>query len=576
MDHEERDWRQALAKDLDNDDHYHGRAHIQALLEKRVRGDQHAELIGVSRAFFMVFTHPELMHCLSVDTYVGSLYNFISGANGNRAVPFLKHVCEAIASARIDGLRTLSLNILDSTLVGLSNMLSELLRRETRFRYNEDLPGLVSSLEAIVEIMIEEESRPTSEEVKSRAGYFRAAIARAGTMLSTRADAEQADGHTSELRSAYPRDSIVPSERHDNDKKDIPQISIFPTRGELLSDAPKFLPSTDPDQPHFLHGKIERYIDTNFRLLRHDVFGQLQEDFGSFLAYLVADPDRLTKPLTSLGETRVHSYLNAFVMYLALDRYGELQADMAFLQPTSVLKRKTAERRRWWEESKRLSEGVLLALVWIEDGTVQYLFVTVSKRRTDTGDQSSLASHESRATVTIRLTTQDQQAVRALLRLSCDKIRGILLEFPNVLPGTFVPVLKSLQDMQRHSRLPFSDWILPGRMDDLLGAKLDVPPPAYARSPKFNFPMTDILKQGAESLSVFSSSSQDDILLISDLEERTGLDQGQCVALVAALTHEFAFIQGPPGTGKSFLGVKLMQVLLHVKKEAGLGPIIVV
>ncbi len=144
MDHEERDWRQALAKDLDNDDHFYGRAHIRALLEERVQGDQHAKLIGVSRAFFMVFTHLELIHCLLVDTYVGSLYNFILGANGNQAVPFFQHVCEAIASAWVDGLRPLSLNILDSTLAGLSNMLSELLRRETRLRYNEN--SLASSV----------------------------------------------------------------------------------------------------------------------------------------------------------------------------------------------------------------------------------------------------------------------------------------------------------------------------------------------------------------------------------------------------------------------------------------------
>ncbi len=69
--------------------------------------------------------------------------------------------------------------------------------------------------------MIEEESLLTSQEVKSRVGYFRAAIARGGQMLSTGADAERNDGPTSEPRSAYPHDSIVPSERHDNDKKDI-------------------------------------------------------------------------------------------------------------------------------------------------------------------------------------------------------------------------------------------------------------------------------------------------------------------------------------------------------------------
>jgi Rad3-related DNA helicase len=37
-----------------------------------------------------------------------------------------------------------------------------------------------------------------------------------------------------------------------------------------------------------------------------------------------------------------------------------------------------------------------------------------------------------------------------------------------------------------------------------------------------------------------------------------------------------AFIQGPPGTGKSYLGVHLMRVLLEVKKQAKLGPVLVV
>jgi hypothetical protein len=63
--------------------------------------------------------------------------------------------------------------------------------------------------------------------------------------------------------------------------------------------------------------------------------------------------------------------------------------------------------------------------------------------------------------------------------------------------------------------------------------------------------------------------------LIDAMEARTGLDRGQCQAMVAALTREFALIQGPPGTGKSYLGVKLLQVLLDCKTEANLGPIII-
>lgn len=60
------------------------------------------------------------------------------------------------------------------------------------------------------------------------------------------------------------------------------------------------------------------------------------------------------------------------------------------------------------------------------------------------------------------------------------------------------------------------------------------------------------------------------------MESQTTLDRGQCLALVAALTREFAFIQGPPGTGKSYVGVQLVKVLLGSKEKAKLGPIVVV
>jgi len=77
-------------------------------------------------------------------------------------------------------------------------------------------------------------------------------------------------------------------------------------------------------------------------------------------------------------------------------------------------------------------------------------------------------------------------------------------------------------------------------------------------------------------MSLYPTSSGLDSLLATELEAKTELDHGQCVALVAALTREFAFIQGPPGTGKSYLGLKLMKVLLDVKRRANLGPIVVV
>ena len=79
-----------------------------------------------------------------------------------------------------------------------------------------------------------------------------------------------------------------------------------------------------------------------------------------------------------------------------------------------------------------------------------------------------------------------------------------------------------------------------------------------------------------DSISVETTSSCDDKALLDSLEARTSLDRGQCRALIAALTREFAFIQGPPGTGKSYLGLQLMKVLLDLKKRNDLGPVLVV
>ncbi|KAG0728367.1 NFX1-type zinc finger-containing protein 1 [Chionoecetes opilio] len=42
-----------------------------------------------------------------------------------------------------------------------------------------------------------------------------------------------------------------------------------------------------------------------------------------------------------------------------------------------------------------------------------------------------------------------------------------------------------------------------------------------------------------------------------------GLDSSQHRALHSALTRELAIIQGPPGTGKTYLGLKIVQTLLH-------------
>ena len=60
-----------------------------------------------------------------------------------------------------------------------------------------------------------------------------------------------------------------------------------------------------------------------------------------------------------------------------------------------------------------------------------------------------------------------------------------------------------------------------------------------------------------------------------------GLDASQTAAFYAALTQQLTVIQGPPGTGKTFIGLRIVQTLLHNSRYwssifIGKSPILVV
>ena len=60
-----------------------------------------------------------------------------------------------------------------------------------------------------------------------------------------------------------------------------------------------------------------------------------------------------------------------------------------------------------------------------------------------------------------------------------------------------------------------------------------------------------------------------------------GLDASQAAAFYAALTQQLTVIQGPPGTGKTFIGLRIVQTLLHNSRYwssifIGKSPILVV
>ncbi|CAG5157044.1 uncharacterized protein ALTATR162_LOCUS4837 [Alternaria atra] len=574
----DRDWRQQLPQDLNDDsDDEGGRRHILAILSTKIENPGYDTFLSNARNFLLTLTHPSLLRCLAVDTHVGSIYNLFGGVGGRTAVLYLQRVCKALSAARAATFSLASTKDHETTLLAMAMALFELLRRERRARFNDDVIPLVNSIQTASDAC--KGSPDTSARITNRLNDTRALVARAQGLLAEdtgdndTGDKNDGGGQTS----SYPRNLVVPSGRFDNDKKDIGDLILFPTRDEIMTDEKEFLPYTDPDQPHFLEDPVQRHIDTYFRLLRHDIFGELKGSLAGIMHAVSQDPNALA--YANLGDMRANQYTNARVCYVALDKRKGLQAHIEFLQPAIVRKKNAGQKEKWWEESRRFDEGSLLSFIWIQDTIVQHVFLTVSDKTTDPKKKYSLTHHNQMAYITTSLVTQDRTTVKTLMHAHIGATRGILLEFPKVMPATFAPTLESLQAMQRLNRLPFRQWIVPDKYNGPPGERgvQKIPPPLYARASGFKFPATTLMKdKNDEPFSIDPASSCDDKGLLDKLETKTQLDRGQCRALIAALTREFAFIQGPPGTGKSYLGLQIMRILLDIKKQVNLGPILIV
>jgi hypothetical protein len=572
----DRDWKQMLPRDLD-DEAYYGREHIHTVMGMVANPQDCREFVDLAQPFLLVITHPALLDCLSVDTFVGNLYNYISGSNGTRAIPFFKRLSTNLVEAQRASWSRITATNVEGTLSAMSTAICQVLRREQRATFHDELPDLVDSLENITEITGIDKSSTAYQLIIRRIAELRAMIARAKGLLSEE-EPQQSGISTTVGTSTYPREIIIPRDRHDNDKMDITKIKLLPTEDEIRSNHMEFLPSTDLDQPHFLADPAERHIDTHFRLLRHDIFGELKQALGGLIIAVENDANLLNNPKLSLGDIRAYPYPKTHISHVSYNQRLGLEAQISFAQLSILRMKPRAERRTWWEESRRLEEGVLLCFVALTGTESSILFFTVSQRSTDLKKDHNLASHDHQSTITAKLATWNQDNMNALLRLSCQNTKGVLIEFPGVLLATFIPILENLQDMQQQSRLPLRQWILPDRVgtNGNTSALLDVPPPVYARGMGFTFSLNAILKNEAGSFSLSPSTAINDTATIDELETKTSLDRGQCQALMAALFREFAFIQGPPGTGKSYLGVHLMRVLLSCQAKANLGPIVVV
>ncbi|SPO02006.1 related to ECM32 - DNA dependent ATPase/DNA helicase B [Cephalotrichum gorgonifer] len=561
LDGDDQDGHQFVAKDLTSDQ-LDGFKVMETTIE--MQGKSHEREIICAHDFLKVITHPSLLVPMSLDPFISMIYTFIGARGGDRVMPFFLTLCQKLTEYHKSH-GTSPISTISEVASLILNALSELLSREARVRFNDNVTSLLDNVQDLAAL------EPVAGRgiIPARINHIRRLVARETNRLSATAG-HNATRNNGPVRSTFPTEVVVPGGRHDNDHADISSIQILPTHGEIESDQPECLPSTDFTRPHFLDDPVLRHIDCAFRLLRHDIFGPVKDVLKDLLAQDTSG--RRYQPRVN-GDASARVYQGASILHVSLDRNG-LEARVLFDRPPQLNNMSESEQRRWWQESSRLEEGSLIAFVVSRGDRKAMLFLEVTQKNTGNTKEDkkkpNLVSGGNGSWIVVKLATLSQDTVGLLTRLHGERVHGVLVEFHGLIPGTFMPTLLSLQKMMKGGELAFQKWIVPdpdGRDEDT-----EIPPPAYARKPGFVFNLDSIMENENGSFSTETPRLE----ILAMLGANTSLDYGQCEALADALMREFALVQGPPGTGKSYLGVQLLRILLDNKSKANLGPIIII
>jgi hypothetical protein len=182
------------------------------------------EILSVARSFLMLITHASLLDCLSVDSYVGDLYVFISGSSGSRAIPFFQHVCKALNDPATKGKDA------DQTIMCLVRATREVIIPNQKALYHEGLPGLVGSVSQLCdELMVD---KPLMAPTKIQIEELQRLRKLADTMLADNQQEADIDITTALQKVVRPNCPILetPGSLHNNDKGTLLKLRSYRPR----------------------------------------------------------------------------------------------------------------------------------------------------------------------------------------------------------------------------------------------------------------------------------------------------------------------------------------------------------
>ncbi|KAI0261395.1 hypothetical protein BC834DRAFT_478813 [Gloeopeniophorella convolvens] len=368
--------------------------------------------------------------------------------------------------------------------------------------------------------------------------------------------------------------------RHDNDFSDIRDMRIAPTHEELLSPIPPYLPVFIPDAPHHLpENSMQKHLDIQFRLLREELTASIRQCIAEIHRDLdiMWMPNRirskkhltiLEKLLSSKGGAYKTSGINSvfFHLYTGAQLAGvkaerrNFAVGLILDAPPGTPRDKNAKKRAdYWEHSKRLQGGSLVALVLVSPGHMKIFLGTILSTGKDVAEHVKANAE----TIKLKVSFFDAEVELMALRrqpISINASTYAVLVDNSIMYESIRPFLETLKNLEPAS-IPFSDLI--SRGGPLSSVPVEVP--LYARAPRFKFHLQCLARPGhvIHDLDVTSSVSR--AIARRELLHSSDLDPSQADALQVALMREVSLIQGPPGTGKSFTGKEILRVLFASK-----------
>ena len=297
------------------------------------------------------------------------------------------------------------------------------------------------------------------------------------------------------------------------------ELPLVPSISELLDGPLEWDINLRPVKTEGPYDSAHDYIDTYFRLLRADCFDALKKGIADLLTGKL-DP----------RDMNVYQDVNLAGVHITKNDSG------------LALGLKVAPVRKVhnWETSSSLMFGNLVCLS--PSGTFRdALWATVMNR-------NLLKSHQ---IVMVELCPEcnsisDSQVVMLLERMGG---QTVMVESPTYYRA-YQPVMKSLQNLDPE-KLPFQEELVHVEEADQIPRYID----QYEGEATVNGRL------------IYSNVGQVDALAFVLTEGsigKTTLDISQEGAIKQALMRRVAIIQGPPGTGKTFIGTKLMQLLLSM------------